>query len=68
MGLKQDIALCKNEKDVLTLLDKGSTFQMASKRTKRAWKVTAKNVLLSLQSPPKKDSVVKTEKVKTKKD
>ena len=66
MGLKQDIAASKTEKDVLALLDKGATFQFASKRTKRSWKATAKNVLLALQAPSKKVDVVKTEKVKSK--
>lgn len=58
MGLKQDIASAKTEKEVLELLDKGATFQFASGRTKRCWKATARNVLVSFGAP-KKESVKK---------
>jgi len=58
MGLKQDIAACKTEKEVLSLLDKGATFQWASGRTKRCWKATARKVLVSF-GPPKAEKTQK---------
>ena len=80
MGLKQQIKQAGSEAEISSLLSQGTSFTMASDRTKNSWKFTARRRLVELSSPstieppedtakkssPKKSYPKKTKKTKTK--
>lgn len=68
MGLREEIKLAKSENEITSLLLKGNGFELASPKTKSAWKTTARRRLSELQtmaSAPKQVENV-DEKPKTK--
>jgi hypothetical protein len=60
-GLREKIAYCTTEQEIVNLLKVGNSFEFASPRTRASWKNTAFRVLNKL-----KTSVVDTEPVSNK--
>ena len=71
MGLRQQIKQAGSEAEISSLLSQGTSFTMASDRTKNSWKSTARRRLVELSSPstiePPEDATKKSSPKKIKK-